>query len=366
MRSRTEAITNKGETALAFTLLQSSIESLKDILLFSIDRNYNYLTFNSAFQEATRHAYGTEVARGTSMLDSITDEKERTKAKHNCDLALRGESHTTVEVYGVLNPSYFETRYNPIRNDTKDIIGVTILSANVTEKILADEQIRALNRELEAFSYSVAHDLRAPLRIINGYSGVLLQDHLQSLNDECQGILQIISRNVGKMAQLIEGLLKFSKLGRMPLNKSIIIAKELIDRVLNEQVRKDENARIEIRLGVLEDLYGDPNLMYHVFSNVISNAIKYSGKQAKPLIEIHSWKENDVVTYTVRDNGVGFNNQYADKMFEVFQRLHDESEFEGTGVGLAIVHKIVTKHGGKIRAEGEENKGATFFLCLPA
>lgn len=351
---------------MAYTLLKSSIESLKDILIFSIDRNYNYLNFNSAFKEATSHAYGTEVARGVSMLDSITDETERAKAKRNCDLALGGESHTTVETYGVLNPSYFETRYNPIRDEAGRIIGVTILSANVTEKKLADRQIKALNDELEAFSYSVAHDLRAPLRVINGYSGILLQDHLQDLNDECQRILRTISGNVKKMADLIDELLKFSKLGRLPVNKSIVGMSELINAVLNEQIQANGNSAIGIKVGKLEDLNADRNLMHHVFSNLISNAIKYSRKRESPLVEIDSRREKDMVTYTVRDNGVGFNNQYADKMFKVFQRLHDESEFEGNGVGLALVQRIVAKHGGRVWAEGEENKGATFFLCLPA
>lgn len=353
------------DAALAYTLLQSSIESLKDILIFSVDKNYKYLNFNNAFREATRYAYGTSVERGVSMLDSITDETERAKAKHNCDRAFGGESHATVEVYGTLNRSYFETRYNPIRDEGGEIIGVTILSTNVTEKRLADEQIKALNDELEAFSYSVAHDLRAPLRIINGYSGILLQDHMQELNDECQRILKTISGNVKKMAQLIDDLLRFSKLGRLPVNKRIINTDTLINAVVDEQIQVSGRSGIAIKLGALEDLNADRNLMQHVFSNLISNAIKYSRHQKEPIIEISSQKENDVVTYTIKDNGVGFNNQYADKMFKVFQRLHEESEFEGTGVGLALVHRIVTKHGGRIWAQGEENNGATFYFSLP-
>ncbi len=365
MQSPTESSENKDEAALAFVLLQSSIESLKDILIFSIDKTYCYLHFNSAFKEATRLAYGTEVAKGGSMLNSITDEKEREKAKYNCDLALQGESHTTVESYGVTNPSYFETRYSPIINEHNDVIGVTILSTNVTEKKLADEQIKALNKELEAFSYSVAHDLRAPLRIINSYSGILIQDHLQTLNEECQTILKTISGNVKKMSQLIEDLLKFSKLGRQPLKKSIVESDQLINSILREQIREGESPHIEIKVGDLKDFNGDPNLMRHVFSNLISNAIKYSRKRARPVIEIDSWQESDAIMYTIKDNGVGFNNQYAPKMFEVFQRLHDESEFEGSGVGLAIVQRIVSKHGGRIWADGQEDKGATFFICLP-
>lgn len=243
---------------------------------------------------------------------------------------------------------------------------MTILSTNVTEKKLADLQIKALNDELEAFSYSVAHDLRAPLRVINGYSGILLQDHLQDLNDECQRILKTISGNVKKMADLIDELLKFSKLGRLPVNRNTVKMNELINAIVNEQIQAAGNSGVGIKLGKLEDLNADRNLMHHVFSNLISNAIKYSRKRESPLIEIDSRRENDMVVYTVKDNGVGFNNQYADKMFKVFQRLHDESEFEGNGVGLALVQRIVAKHNGRVWAEGEENKGATFSLCLPA
>lgn len=257
---------NKEDATLAYTLLHSSLESLKDILIFSIDKNYRYMNYNNAFKEATHSAYGTEVVPGMSMLDSITDENERAKAKRNSDLALMGESHTTVEVYGVLNPSYFRTKYNPIRNGNNEIIGVTILSADVTERKLAEEQISALNKELEAFSYSVAHDLRAPLRIINGYSGVLMEDHLQSLNEECQGILRIISGNVKKMGHLIEGLLDFSKLGKLPVNKGSIEADKFIRGIVDEQVSASGNSDIEIKLGVLENLSGDVYLMSHVFS----------------------------------------------------------------------------------------------------
>jgi signal transduction histidine kinase len=358
-------IQQQEDAALAFTLLKSSIESLKDILIFSIDKNYCYLHFNSAFAEATRFAYGTEVEKGVSMLDTITDVKEKQKAKNNSDRALAGESHTTVEGYGTLNPSYFETRYSPIKNDNDEIIGVTILSTNITERKLAEEQIRALNNELEAFSYSVAHDLRAPLRIINGYSGVLIEDHLQSLNEECQGILKIISGNVKKMGQLIEDLLNFSKLGRTPLNKRPIDTHALVQSIISEQLAGMDSSRVEIRLDKLENLNGDGNLMKHVFTNLISNAFKYSNKKEKSEVEIRSWRESEIVTYSIKDNGVGFDIQYADKMFGVFQRLHKESEFEGTGVGLAIVHRIVSRHGGKVWAEGEVNKGATFYVSLP-
>ncbi|HMJ70442.1 MAG TPA: ATP-binding protein [Cyclobacteriaceae bacterium] len=351
---------------LAYTLLQSSMESLKDILIFSIDKNYLYLNYNSAFKTATKHAYGTEVAIGVSVLESITDEMERSKVKLNCDRAMTGESHFTVEVYGSLNQSYFETRYNPIINDNDQVIGVTILSTNVTEREKAKEQIMSLNKELEAFSYSVAHDLRAPLRIISGYSGVLMEDHFQNLNEECQHLLMKISGNVTKMGQLIEDLLNFSKLGRMALTRRTVGMEHLIKPILEEYITEKDKPRVEVKVGKLEDLECDSQLMQHVLINLISNAVKYSRKKEKAIIEIYSEKITEGITYTIKDNGAGFDISTATKLFEVFQRFHNYTEFEGTGVGLAIVHRIITRHGGKIWAESETGKGAAFHFTLPA
>ena len=366
MQPSDELAKSKDEVTLAYALLQSSLESLKDVMIFSIDRNYGYLHFNKAFKEATGYAYGTEVAKGISMLDTITDASEKAKAKQNCDRALQGESHTTVEVYGTLNPSYFETTYSPIINDKQEVIGVTILSADVTSRKTAEEQIKALNKELEAFSYSVAHDLRAPLRAISGFSGILVDEHLENLNAECQKIITVISGNVKRMNQLIDDLLDFSRLGRAALSNDAIDMQELIGSVLEEQATTIAAAGTDVRLGTLMQIKGDRNLMHHAMTNLISNALKYSRKQDKPVVEIISWQEGNAITYSVKDNGAGFDMKYADKLFGVFQRLHKASEFEGTGVGLATVKRIITRHGGTIRAEAEVNKGATFYFTMPA
>lgn len=365
MQSSPKNYQKQAEVELAYTLLRSSIESLQDILIFSIDKDYRYLNFNQAFKDATAHAYGMVVAKGVSMLETITNENDRAKAKANCDRAMNGESHTTLEVYGVLNKSYFETKYSPVMNDAKEIIGVTILSTNITERKVAEEQIIILNKELETFSYSVAHDLQAPLRIINGYSEILIEDYQENLSEDGKKLLKIISGNVKRMSQLIEGLLHFSKLGRLPLNKVVIDTRNLLQIVLDELITDADTDKVDVRLATLEDLTCDRNLIYHVFSNLISNAIKYSHKTGKSKVQINSWKEDGSITYSVKDNGVGFDMKYKDKIFEVFQRLHKDSEFEGTGIGLAIVQRIISKHNGRIWAESEINKGATFYFSLP-
>lgn len=347
-------------------LLQSTIESHKDILIFSIDKQYMYLNFNSTFKSSTFHAYGTEVLIGANLFDTITSELDRRKVKQNCDRALSGESHITTEEYGDVNKLYYETRYNPIRNDNDEIIGVTVLSVNVTKRVHAEEQIRELNKDLEAFTYSVAHDLRAPLRIINGYSNILKNDYPQAFDDEAKKLLSMITSNVDRMGKLIDDLLNFSKLGKLSLNRKLVDLYQILNDVCCEQLKLVSPDRVELRIGKIEPANCDHNLMQHVFSNLISNAIKYSSKKEKALIEIGSDRKDDEIIYFVKDNGDGFDMKYADKLFGVFQRLHRSSEFEGTGVGLAIVQRIVTKHGGKIWARAEVNKGATFYFSLQA
>ncbi|GAA0890940.1 hypothetical protein GCM10009122_06190 [Fulvivirga kasyanovii] len=353
------------EVRLTNVLLQSSIESHKDILIFSIDRDYKYLTFNSAFKDATYKAYGTSVRMGESMLDSITVDEEKQKALRSCELAMKGESTTVVDVYGELERNYFETRYHPIMNDNNEVVGVTVLSSNITERKQYEEEIQNLNKELESFSYSVAHDLRAPLRIIDGYVNILVEECCEDLNKEGQRLLDIISGNAKKMGQLIDDLLNFSKLGRLPVEKSVVNGEKLVKSILDEQLGIAGRSNIEVNLGTLEDLYCDGMLMRHVLTNLISNAIKYTNKKEMSVIEIDSKRTDASVIYWVRDNGAGFDPTYADKLFGVFQRLHKETDFEGTGVGLAIVQRIIAKHGGEVWAEAEIDKGATFYFSLP-
>jgi PAS domain S-box-containing protein len=355
------------ESRLAETtvILQSMMESHKDVLIFSIDRDYRYLSFNKAFKKATFGAYGTEVSTMGSLLESITRVEDREKVKFNCDRALAGESHLTIEEYGEVKRYYFETRYNPLYNNKGEIIGVTVLSSNVTDRKVSEKKIQDLNKELEAFTYSVAHDLRAPLRIMGGYSQVLKEDYEGSLDEEGKRLLNVIASNCKSMGQLIDHLLEFSRLGRAALEAHLQDMDVLITTVLDEHLKHVDKNRIEIRKGVLDAAKCDRQLMQQVFTNLISNAIKYSSKKEKTIIEIGSTKNDNSVTYFIRDNGSGFDMKYVDKLFGVFQRLHKESEFEGSGVGLAIVDRIITKHGGTVWAEGEVGKGATFYVQLP-
>jgi PAS domain S-box-containing protein len=352
------------ELKITQSYLRSSIESYKDVLIFSIDTAFNYRLFNSAFKTATNNLYGTEVAEGKSMLESITVEEDRQKAKRNCEKALAGHGHTTLEVYGDLNKVYFETIYSPIVEGDGKVIGVTILSANVTERKIAEEQITSLNKELEAFSYSVAHDLRAPLRSVHGYAQILKEDYEALLDDEGKRIIEVLKSNATKMSTLIDDLLAFSKLGRKDVRKTDINMNDLTEHVVYE-IAKLAPHQADVRLDDLHHISGDYGLIYQVMYNIVSNAVKYSSKKDKPQVHISSSKVDNEVIVSVKDNGAGFDMKYAHKLFDIFQRLHAQHEFEGTGVGLAIVQRIINKHGGKIWAEAAPGKGATFFFKMP-
>lgn len=226
-------------------------------------------------------------------------------------------------------------------------------------------ELEAANKELEAFSYSVSHDLRAPLRHIEGFVEILRATEAAMLDDEGQRHLQTIADSSRQMGKLIDDLLSFSRTARAELRKVKVSLDDLVKGVLRELEPDTVNREIEWIIHELPDIEGDPALLRQVFWNLISNALKYTRTRPFARIEIGSTcTENDTIIY-VRDNGVGFDPRYAQKLFGVFQRLHRASEFEGTGVGLANVRRIITRHGGRTWAEGDIDEGATFFFSLP-
>lgn len=241
---------------------------------------------------------------------------------------------------------------------------ITSLKVTETELLKQTVQLGIVNSELESFSYSVSHDLRTPLRAIHGYTQMLSEKYVAQLDDGAQNMMNAILRNTAKMGRLIDELLTFSKLGKKELQITPVDMTRLATSALNDIKNSLPSVKANITLLPLTAAYVDPNLMNQVFSNLISNAIKYSEGRNNPVIEIGSKEESTETIYYVRDNGVGFDMKYYDKLFGVFQRLHGADEFEGTGVGLALVKRIVTRHGGKVWAEAELGKGATFYFSL--
>jgi light-regulated signal transduction histidine kinase (bacteriophytochrome) len=240
------------------------------------------------------------------------------------------------------------------------------LTEDLEKKVLErTAQLQAVNSELESFSYSVSHDLRAPLRAIDGYTKILWEDYGHTIDDEGKRIMKVITSNAKQMGQLIDDLLSFSRIGKQELIKVTLEMNSLVKGVLDDQLSKNPDRKINVNVLPLEKGYGDHNMIKLVMTNLISNAIKYSSKKENTEIEIGSYTENDQNVYYVKDHGTGFDMNYYDKLFGVFQRLHNPREFEGTGVGLALVQRIIFKHNGKVWAKGKENEGATFYFSLP-
>ncbi len=255
------------------------------------------------------------------------------------------------------------TANKELKNAEEDI---RILNEELEQKVIdRTAQLELVNKELGSFSYSVSHDLRSPIRAINGYSKILMEDYADNLDEEGVKILQSVINNSKKMGLLIDDLLAFSKLGRKPVTVAEIDMNALV-QLIREEITFDEGDLIpNFIIEVLPAAFGDTSLIKQVWINLISNAIKYSGQKNSIQIEISAYQEDNMIVYSVKDYGAGFDMQYYDKLFGVFQRLHSQEEFEGTGIGLAIVEKIVHRHQGTVWAESELNKGTSFYFSLP-
>lgn len=226
-------------------------------------------------------------------------------------------------------------------------------------------RLQAMNEELESFSYSVSHDLRAPLRAIDGFSNIMNEEYGNRLDDEGRRLLKVIRENSQKMDRLISDLLTLSRVTRSELSLMTIDMSEMAVSVFNETADSDEIKTVTLVIDALPKANADPNLLKQVWSNLISNSLKYSRPKKDRRIEITGLEEEESVTYYVKDNGVGFNPEYSAKLFDTFQRLHGTKEFEGTGIGLSIVQRIILRHGGAVGGHGTEGEGATFWFSIP-
>ena len=264
------------------------------------------------------------------------------------------------------NRFWADTVITAMRDPTGALIGFGKVTRDLTRRRRIEEQLAQSNAELERFSYSVSHDLRAPLRAINGYAQAVLEDYAAALDAEGQRFLGIIRDSAKRGGELIDALLNFSRLGRQTLSMEPVDLTELARAVVDELRRSADVEGMDVIVDPLQPTRGDRTLLRQVLANLIGNAFKFSRGRPHPQIEIGARREGQAVVYFVRDNGVGFDMRYADKLFGVFQRLHRADEFEGTGVGLALAQRIIQRHGGRIWADGKVDGGATFFFTLPA
>ncbi len=357
-------------------LFRSIVINIPKSLVIVVDREHRFIMIEGDIME--RMGYKRQDYEGKHPLE-VSPKEQYEASRHLYDRVFNGE------LFSIERSSPagdFIAHFVPIKNDEGVVESALIIALDISEikkaqneiselnhnlekKVLErTAQLESVNKELEAFSYSVSHDLRAPLRSIDGYSKMLEEDYGNLFDDEGKRLLRTIQYNATKMGTLIDDLLSFSRLGKKDLQKSEVNMDELLEGTMHD-LGKEVKHNAQIVIHKLHPAISDYGLMSHVMYNLVSNAIKYSSKKEEPRIEIKSERKDSEVIYSVSDNGVGFDMKYAPKLFGVFQRLHSADEFDGTGVGLAIVQRIINKHGGKIWVDAKKNQGATFYFSLP-
>jgi PAS domain S-box-containing protein len=325
---------------------------------------------------------GPEWDRSVSGWGKLIHPEDREATTHYLAEEVFGKGSCFDRHYRIVRPADGEVRWvygkgevslapdrtvTRLRGTIADVTNQRIASERVTQ-LNAELELRVKERtaELEAFSYSVSHDLRAPLRAIEGFSSMVVRDHSEHLDVEGQRLLGVVRKNALRMSALIDDLLLFARAGRSEVRRGRCDMNAIAQSAFEEVVADPEaRARIDFRLGELPEVEGDVSLLRQVWINLLSNAVKFSALVLEPMIKIEGAVEGDFAVYRVSENGVGFDMAHADKLFGVFQRLHGMTEFEGTGIGLALVRRIVIRHGGRVWAKGAIGQGATFSFTLP-
>lgn len=353
--------------------------------IWEIDTHGMY-TYSSPVVKTLLGYTPEEVVGKKHYFDFFVPEKREELKKAALDVFSKKEKFWNFENYNVHkngNVVIFSTSGSPVFDKDGNLTGYRGVDEDITERKNAENalielnqelekrvelktaQLTEANKELEAFTASVSHDLRAPLRAINSFAEILMEGNLDALNQEGQMACLIIRENAVKMNKLINDLLKLSRVSQKEMLLMDLDMNALVDKVFEEMTTEEQRQKITFHRADLQNCQGDSTLVTQVLVNLISNAVKYTGKTEKPVIEITSQGSNAHVTYTIRDNGAGFDMKYADKLFKLFQRLHSEKDFEGVGVGLATVNRIIHKHEGKVEAKGAVGQGAEFKFSLP-
>ncbi len=378
-RKRAEAALRESEER--FRML---VEGVREYAIYMLDAAGCIVTWNSGAENL--EGYTAEEILGKSLAIFFTPEDVRNDLPAR--LLKQAEAEGQVANQGWRRRKdgsrfWSEGIITALRDEKGRLHGFSKIAHDVTKSKEAEAEIRRLNeqldqrvrertaqleaanQELEAFTYSVSHDLRAPLRHISGYVEVLQRNAQAKLDEAGRQLLQTIADAANTLGDLIDALLDFSRMGRAELNRQPVDLAVLLQEARHEMRRETNGRDVDWRIGPLPSLQGDPFLLRQVLINLISNALKYTRKRKRAKIEIGAIESPDEITCFVRDNGVGFDMQYADRLFGVFQRLHPAAEFEGIGIGLANVQRIIHRHGGRVWAEGAINAGASFFFSLP-
>jgi len=295
----------------------------------------------------------------------LTEPPRRSEERIELELTLDEERHRVkVRPQQVLNllVSTYENAVLQNRELMSAQDQLKQLSESLEEKA---QKLEEANQDLESFAYSVSHDLRTPLRAIEGFSGMVLKRYAGKLDDEGRRLLNVIRDNTQRMSQLISDILAFSRMGRLGMSTAEVNMDGMAHEVFEELRPSAAGRDLSMEISPLPSARGDHAMLRQVWVNLLANAIKFTCRKPAAVVQVGSYAEGGENIYFVKDNGAGFDMQYADKLFGVFQRLHRVEDFDGTGIGLAIVKRIITRHGGRVWAEGEVNAGATFYFALP-
>jgi PAS domain S-box-containing protein len=369
--------------------LASLLSSIPDEVWFAdSDKKFTLANPNALLEFGLKSTDNLDIEKFAEGLEVfLPDGTPRSTEEAPPLRALKGEIIKNFEEV-VLIPASKELRHRqvnaaPVKDAAGRIIGAISVVRDITELkesekkikqlneeleqrvIERTEQLEAANKELEAFSYSVSHDLRAPLRAIHSYTKILLEEYENKLDNEGKRLFGIVYSSASQMGELIDDLLNLSRIGRSSMSLSLVDMKKIVRTAYDELITQKEKDKIVFKIEKMDKANVDNILIKQVWINLLSNSIKYSSKKENPEISIGSYIRDNMIIYFIKDNGVGFDMTYKHKLFGVFQRLHTEKEFEGNGVGLAIVQRIINRHGGKVWADGEVGKGATFYFSLP-
>lgn len=346
---------------------QAAVVASADDAIVATDLDDVVTTWNAGAERL--YGYSAAEAIGSPLALVVPDDLEREVAGVLAAVRV-GSRFDSLELRAATKGGgSVEVAVYPVRDDEGRIVGVSSIGrdtgereGHVAELERVNHELAASNAELEAFSYSISHDLRAPLRAIDGFTRVLVEEHADELSPEAQRYLRLVQDGATRMGELVDGLLRFSRLGRQELER-IRVDAAAIARAALADVRGAGAALVAI--GELGPVDADPRLLRQVFANLIGNALKFTAGRPDARVEVGTVECLGQRAFFVRDEGVGFDMRYADRLFEVFQRLHRAEDYEGTGIGLALVRRIVERHGGRVWAEATEGKGATFFFTIP-
>lgn len=357
-------------------LLKASLESQKDTILFSLNQNYEYLYFNSAHADVMKYAYDKEIKIGMNILECISNQEDRVKAKQNYDRALKGESHSNIRVYGVENKAYYESFFNPIKNDENEIIGATGLARDISKRKIAElallkseKELKELNSTKDKLFSIIGHDLRSPFNSIIGLSDLLIEKVNDSSFSENEKYLRYINNSADQTLILLDNLLNWAKsqTGTLSVNIENIILSDIILEVLKlkKPIAKAKNISLNYFATDEFEINADKNLLKTIFRNLISNAIKFTKIDGE--IRIYAIRKKDFVEVTISDNGIGISTEKLKKLFKLSldSSTYGTANEKGSGLGLLLCKDFIEKLNGKLWVESIEGKGSDFKFTLP-